>query len=137
MTTERLDSLLATGARYSDSTLKKHHWVLKLYSAFATAFTLQPWPLDPVIVSGFIRFLGLEAKYAVGSIEDVIIPSLKRINTEKTGIPPSNELHQYMAQALKDVKNSKTHLNSPEGKEPAIVTDVKRIIELTPPGVPT
>lgn len=79
---ERVTSLLATGARYSESTLKKHTWVMKLYSGFCSALDVEPWPLDPVIASGFVRFLGLDAKYAIASVEDVIVPSLKRMHME-------------------------------------------------------
>jgi hypothetical protein len=38
--------------------------------------SLSPWPLDKTVVSTFIAFCG--PLYAPGSIEDVIIPSLKR-----------------------------------------------------------
>ena len=38
-----------------------------------------------IVVGGFIRFHGLEAKYAIGStIEDVIVPALKGLHVEKT-----------------------------------------------------
>ena len=134
---ERYSELMTVGARYSESTLKKHTWVINMYTAFCSAYALTLWPMDPIIVSGFIRFLGLEARYAVGSIEDVIIPALKRLHTESQGEPPSLETSQYMAQALKDVKNSKSSLKHPQGTEPAIIPDIQRIIELTPQGVVT
>ncbi len=137
LTSERLQSLLSSSVRYSESTLKKHAWVTKLYEGFCKTIDHEPWPLESAYVSGFIRFLGLDAKYAIGSLEDVIIPSLKRIHYEKTSKPLNNEISQYMSQALKDVKNSKTHLRSTEGKEPAIVLDIQRIIECTPAGIPT
>lgn len=137
LSTSRLNALMCTGARYSASTLKKHGWVTKMYENFISAFSFEAWPLDPAIVSGFIRFLGLEACYAVSSIEDVIIPSLKRLNIEKTGSDITLECSQFISQALKDVKNSKSSLYSSEGKDPAIIPDVKRIIECTPDGIPS
>ena len=85
---ERLEELFAVGARYSESTLKKHIWVEKLYVGFAKVAEFEPWPLEPRSAAGFIRFLGLEAKYAVGSIEDVVIPSLKRMHKEKMDTVP-------------------------------------------------
>ena len=134
---ERFVQMADTGARYSPSTLKKHDWVIKLYEAFSEHAGIDAWPLHGVNVAWFIRFLGLEAKYAVSSIEDVIMPSLKRLHIEHCNEAPSTEVVQYMSQALKDVKNSKAQLKGSEGKEPAIYPDVKRIIEATPDGVIT
>lgn len=136
LNSDRLTSLLSTGARYSESTLKKHVWVMKLYSGFCTALEVEPWPLDPVISSGFVRFLGLDAKYAVASIEDVIVPSLKRMHIENCDEAVPTEVSQYLSQAIRDVKNSKTHIRGSDGKEPAIVNDVKRIIDCIPEGHP-
>ena len=85
---------------------------------------MSPWPLNKVYVSGFICFLGLEAKYAVGSIEDVIIPSLKRLHIEKTHKSVSSKISQYISQALKDVKNSKCQLDQTEGRDAAIINDI-------------
>lgn len=134
---ERFVQMADTGARYSPSTLKKHDWVIKMYEAFSERASIDAWPLHGVNVAWFIRFLGLEAKYAVSSIEDVIMPSLKRLHIEHCNEAPSTEVVQYMSQALKDVKHSKAQLKGSEGKEPAIYPDVKRIIEATPHGVIT
>jgi hypothetical protein len=41
------------------------------------------YPLDGPCVASFVRFLG-ECSYKVESIECVVIPSLKRMNKEKT-----------------------------------------------------
>lgn len=49
---ERLNSLLATGARYSESTLRKHSWVSKLYEGFVKAIGREAWPLDGTIAAG-------------------------------------------------------------------------------------
>jgi hypothetical protein len=88
MTPEKLKEIMSCGARYSESTLKKHSWVLGMYTGFTTAYGYATWPLTPTIASGFIRYLGFlpKSKYAVSRIEDVIIPSLKLMNIEKIGL---------------------------------------------------
>jgi 3-methyladenine DNA glycosylase AlkC len=134
---DKMSSLLTVGARYSESTIKKHSWVIRIYEGFCQALNISAWPLDKVYASGFVRFLGLEAKYAIGSIEDVIIPSLKRLHMEKTDQAVSLEISQFMSQALKDIKNSKSQLDCTEGRDAAIITDVQRIINSTPDGIPT
>ena len=133
----RLEELMSTGPRYAQSTLRKHTWVIKLYESFTSAFDVEPFPLNAVVASGFVRFLGLEAKYAVGSIEDVIVPSLKRLHVERCDSEVESEVHQHLARAIRDVKNSRHHVSDGQGKEPLIVPDVKRLIESTPEGLPT
>lgn len=138
LTPQLLESLLSTGARYSESTIKKHSWVIRLYEGFMKNYLkVEPWPLDPVSSAAFIRFLGLHIKYAVSSIEDVIIPSLKRINIEKSQEGNSGELVDYFSQALRDIKGSRNQLRLSATKEPAIVPDVQRVIESTPDSLPS
>jgi len=103
---EKFFALACTGPRYSESTLKKHIWVIKLYQAFSERSGIVPFPLDARHAAWFIRMIGLEADYAVGSIEDVIIPSLKRIHREMTGMDTSAEINASLAQALKDIKKA-------------------------------
>ena len=134
---EELAALMTPGARYSESTIKKDKWVLRLYELFIETVDKPPWPLEPTTAAAFIRFLGAYAMYAIGSIEDVIIPGLKRMHTAKTLSPPSDETYQCMSQALKDVKNSKSHHSQGSHRDAAILSDVVRIIESTPPGLPT
>lgn len=134
---ENFFALACTGPRYSDSTLKKHIWVNKLYLSFSERSGIVPFPLNARHAAWFIRMIGLEAGYAVGSIEDVIIPSLKRIHRERTGVDTSAEINASLTQALKDIKKSPSQRRNAVGKEPAITEDVERIIYLTPDGLPT
>ena len=76
---------------------------------------LCSFPLQKEIVAGFIRFLGLEAKYAIGSIEDVIVPALKRLHVENTDEAVPLEVTNFISQALRDLKNSKSPINKPDG----------------------
>lgn len=133
----RLVELATPGAVYSESTLRKHIWVIQLYEAFSARARIRPWPLKAENVGWFVRFLGLEAKYAYGSISDVIVPSMKRINLQKTQLQISREVEKSFKDALSEVRRSKSQLKGSEGKEPAIVSDVELIINLTPDGVVT
>ncbi|MGH6876831.1 MAG: hypothetical protein ACREHV_05545, partial [Rhizomicrobium sp.] len=136
ITPGRMESLFLPGSRYAESTLKKHEWVQTIYVAFTDALSLNAWPLDQVIAAGFIRFLGMEAKYNFKTIEDVVVPSLKRMQIQKTGISVPTIISDAMSQALKDVKYSSDINTESHEKEPAIVPDVKRIIESMPDGHP-
>jgi hypothetical protein len=134
---EQLHSLAGIGPRYSESTLRKHVWVQKIYEAFSKRSNIDCWPLKGKNVTWFIRFLGLEVNYAIGSIEDVIIPSLKRIHRQSTGREVSTKLSKLISQALKHVKTSSARRKGSEGKDAAIYADIERIIEMTPVGLPT
>ena len=74
-----------------------------MYEGYCQHVSIKPWPLDPVQVSGFIRWLGFDVKYAVNSQEDVILPSLKRIHQEVTGEDVPQKAKDYMKNALRQV----------------------------------
>jgi hypothetical protein len=125
-------ALFREGARYSEATLLKHKWVRRLFEGFADYCHEEPWPLDCKLASAFIRFCGMHACYSVNSIEDVILPSLKRLAEEISGAKINTEATQYLSNAMRDVRRSKkTGLNK-HGKDAAIAKDIKRIISLTP-----
>jgi hypothetical protein len=137
ITPARVNDLMSASPRYSESTLRKNQWVVKLYYGFCQTLECSPWPLTSSNSAGFVRFLGLEAKYAVGSVEDVVIPSLKRLHVVNTSLSVPADVHLALSQALRDVKNSKSSLRPALSKEPAISPDVEKIIERTPDGLPT
>lgn len=134
MSEEDFSRLMSTGARYSASTLRKHTWVIKIYEPFTKAYEYAAWPMHPMVGSAFINFMSMTAKYAISSIEDVVIPSLKRLNIEKTGKEISDECNDYLSQALKNAKRDAKSLKTVNSKSPAIAADVQRIIECTPDG---
>lgn len=123
--------------KYSESTLKKHKWAFTIYQGFCSVLGVEEWPMDGIVVSAFIRFIRLEVGYAIGSIEDVIIPSLKRMNKEETGKDLDADVQQYISEALREIKRAIHGGKHQVTKEPAILSDVVRIIESTPDGLPT
>lgn len=123
------------GPLYSKSTLEKHDWVLRLYKCFIQRFNEEPFPLSAKLSAFFVRFLGFEANYAIATIEDIFVPSLKRIHAEIMKEPCSVEVSDSLALAIKDIKRSPSHANVPDGKAPATYSDIKIIIEKTPEGV--
>jgi hypothetical protein len=129
-----LENLMVVGPRYSASTLKKHAWVRPMYESFTKAYDYEPWPLNYLVASAFINFLAISARYAISSIEDVFIPSLKRINIEVTGQEISHEVYDHLKLALKNAKRDVTSLKTSTSKSPAIAVDVQRIISCTPDG---
>lgn len=134
---ERFEYLKTTKSMYSPSTLKKHSWVKPMYEGFCAFWNLDPWPIKEDISASFTRWLGLDVGYAINSIEDVIIPCLKRINEEQTGERLSKQVDLFISRALKDVKRHKKKDQVSQGKEPAITVDVRHIIESTPDGLPS
>lgn len=125
------------GPRYSESTLKKHEWVTTIYKDFAEYVKVDMWPITADCAAWFVRVLGLEVKYAISSIEDVIIPSLKRLNRDKTGQAVDSDVARAFSVALADVKRSKDSNRGSDGKPPAILRDIRKIIRKTPPGLKT
>jgi hypothetical protein len=132
MTAEVSKQLFQEGARYSEATLLKHKWVRRLYEGFTVSFDESPWPLQSKMAAAFIRFCGIHACYSVNSIEDVILPSLKRIHEEECNEKISTELAQYLSNAMRDVRRTKKSSMVTKGKDAAIGKDVERIIELVP-----
>lgn len=137
LTSDRLEELLRIGAQYSESTERKHEWALKLYKVFAEYARVAPFPLTKEPVAGFIRFLAFDAKYATGSIEDVIVPSLRRLHQRIVGEDVPADVSECISQAYRDIKNSRSHKARDDGKHPAIAADVRRIVEVTPENLPT
>jgi hypothetical protein len=132
ITPQQSDQLFQEGARYSEATLLKHKWVRRLYEGFTFSYTADPWPLDCKMAAAFIRFCGIHASYSVNSIEDVILPSLKRIHEEETNTKISIELGQYLSNAMRDVRRTKKSSMKTCGRDAAIGKDVERIVSLTP-----
>lgn len=67
-----------------------------------------------------------------------IVPALKRLHVENTDEAVPLEVTKFISQAVRDLKNSKSHIKKPDGKEAAIISDVRRVIdECTPDGLPT
>ena len=137
VSTEKLTSYIQSTTRYASSTVQKHAWSVKLYEAFCKELDVEAWPLQPQVVAGFITFLRKDAHYAPGSIEDVLIPSLKRVHEEKTGEQVCQKVNQWISEAIKSIKRVENSDYEKKGKEPAILADVKRIIDFTPEGLPT
>ena len=103
--------------------------------AALTSKPVMPWPLDPDACSAFIHYLAEDVEYAFGSIEDVIVPSLKRLHLEKTQqkeVPPA--VCDQIRQALHSAKNKCKHLLSGSGRQAAIIDDVIHIIKCMPKG---
>jgi hypothetical protein len=130
-------ALQTSGPRYCESTLRKHSWVIKLFEAFSCRSLIPAFPLNADSVGWFIRFIGIETRLAIGSIEDVIIPSLKRIHRERTGSDPSPAIVCCMSNALRDVRRSPSCRRGAGGKQPAIVSDVEHIVKCMPDGLPS
>ena len=101
------DELFRVGARYSGSTMAKHKWVKKIYEGFVfSQGRQQAWPLEATIAAAFVRFAGLCAGYAFSSLEDVIVPSMKRIHEEVSNNRVHEEVAQCLSTALRDVRRS-------------------------------
>lgn len=117
---------------YAPSTIKKHAWVLSLYKGFCNTFNYPDWPLcTSTSLANFIRFLGIEAHYAIGSIESVFIPSLKRIYKAEFSKSMPDEWYATLASSLHQLKLNPRMLKTSSEKEPLIYDDVLNIIRCT------
>jgi hypothetical protein len=76
---EEREAIRITPRVYSKDTIRKDNWVKKMYETYCETFHLVPWPLD-LHLAEFVEFLGMKVKYAVSSIQKVIVPGLKRLN---------------------------------------------------------
>lgn len=116
ITTERFYSYKSLGPTYSESTLKKHEWVITMFENFCARSLRPAWPLEAENCGHFIRFAGIEAKYAYGSLSDVVVPSMKRLHIEKTNTPVPELVNRALSHALKDVRRSPSQLKGPKGR---------------------
>jgi len=138
LTQADIEFLFEKPAKYAPETIRKHIWVNGIYSQFCVELRREAWPLTPTTVSAFIRFLAYNAHYKISSIEDVIIPSLKRIHEsdylDLLG-PLQADVINAMSLSLADARrNCNDQKNC--GKDAAILADVEWIINCTPKSFP-
>ena len=129
---EEIDEYMKHGKIWSESTLKKHKWVSSLYifwckklNKLETFDEESIWNYDENIMFGFIKYLGIKVKYKYNTINDVIIPSLKRIHFEKYGQSISFKVSQSIKNVMKEIR--RVGKDPVISKEPAILDDVINI----------
>jgi hypothetical protein len=72
---------------YAPSTLEKHPWITTMYEKYCVQWEAEiMWPIQPEVCENFLLFLFNHGKLACSSIRCVVVPGLKRINKEKTGL---------------------------------------------------
>lgn len=84
--------------------------------------------MSPDVTGAFVRFLAMDVKYAYGSITDVIIPSLKRIHLERCDSGVGPQVNASLVEAQRFIRSKSANLTK-SSKEPAISSDLKRIID--------
>lgn len=124
--------IFTRGSLYSPETLRKHSWTKKLYETFCRRFHLTPWPLESESVNGFIRFLGEQAGYRYGSIRDVIIPSLKRMNREHIREDNPEQLLIDINLSMRNLRRTRAVNREPQTHDAAIDCDVSWMIRCIP-----
>lgn len=129
----------------SESTRLKNAWVEAIYERYVAKtnalrkesgkLPLLSFPLQADLVASFVVFCG--PLYSPGSITDVIVPSLKRLEKEKRGLPPTAKLDDTVEKSLKEALKEavkRTTYQAGTTKQPAITADVMRIIGCMPQG---
>ena len=119
--------LLTIPERWAPSTIHKCSWVKHIYKAFCIVIGDDMWPMSETKAAGFVRFLGLRAKYKFSSItvykknysltifplhafdsyvfQNIIVPSLKRLfSTDHNGEAMPLLYQKALADAVKEVK---------------------------------
>jgi hypothetical protein len=157
VTEEELLEYSVLGPKYSESTIRKDKWVMVMYDQFCVKTQIPKWPYDLVNLVQFIKylgkrcifnlfilyyvylfFLGYKVKYAIGSIEYIIVPGLKRhwrnAMNERT-IP--KDMADTMYRALKDIKKKLNYVEGSQGMEPILYYDVELLVENMPKDLPT
>ncbi|KAH7815124.1 uncharacterized protein MONOS_3458 [Monocercomonoides exilis] len=131
MSEDELNSFEEPGAVYSESTLKKHAWVQKVYDAFCEMKDMNGFPLDEKNITSFLRFCYRSRIYTRDTVENVFACSLKRINTEITGQRLTEEVRDAISLVIKEGRVDKGVKPNGCGKEPCLLKDVERIVENT------
>lgn len=131
-TAEEAELFKAEPLRYRPSTLKKHTWVKRIFDVFTTDKGKEPFPFDKEVLSVFIRTCGYKARYTLASIENIIIPSLKRMHLEKLGLAVPSEINSHLSLLLKELKANPNTVKEGPGKEPMLLADMARIIDSIP-----
>ncbi|KAH7818580.1 uncharacterized protein MONOS_16053 [Monocercomonoides exilis] len=120
------------GSIWSNATKKKHKWVNTLLETYSKLVECDPWPLKRNLARGFVLFCGKECFYPLNSIKYVIIPSLKRLSIIKRGKKLNAKTKQAMSEAVCCLRHNRNVLKKGKEKEPALLWDVQRIIDLFP-----
>lgn len=134
---ETYTSYLSNINRWAPSTVKKHTYAWRLYESFCTRLNLNPLPYSSETSTAFVIWLFKDAGLSYGTIEYVVIASLKRIYKELYNSPVSNRISDAFLIGLKQIKDGipSRCLANPK-RDAAIITDVITIIECIPQGYP-
>lgn len=123
--------------KYCESIEKKHAWVLNYYTNFCNQFNNNIlFPLEKSNTTRFIFFCGKVVQLSFNTIENIIVPSLKRLHKDALGNKfDQNEydnISDYMKQALQAIKKDPDVIISTKVTEPCLFTDVVEIINAIP-----
>jgi hypothetical protein len=104
-----------------------------MYRAWCEKARKPIFPYDGRNLNAWIKYLGSpRVGICVGSITDVIIPSLKRLHDlHNTGQKVSQEVSDYLKQAVNELKRDGVMQRE---KNPCTINDVEKIIENYPEG---
>lgn len=125
----------------SDHTKRNRAWAKKTYEEYVEKINakdgrnLQPFPVDSIIVSSFIKCVGTTGTFTLETIKSTLVSGIKAAHKELTGASISKEISESINMALKVVNKHPKCRRGGEGKEPAIAEDVLKIIDMTPDGV--
>lgn len=53
------------------------------------------WPVNATVMAAFVRYHGIDCAYKAESLENVVIPSLRRIHKDETGSDFSGKFTIY------------------------------------------
>ena len=132
ITDEELNQVLQGEISRPESVVRKQKWVLSMYEQFCRRTGKQELlPFNIPHVCGFIRFLAVFCHYALTGIEQVIVPTIRRINTTN-----NKDSDTALAHALRDTISQLKHhpkvKKSGPGKPPLCTFDVEELIKRIP-----
>lgn len=134
MTNEEREQLFVPPPRWAATTIRKHLWVDKLYSAFCIGMSVPKFPLTEANMTSFFRYIADKDKHDIcfPAIKGVVIPSLKRMHEELFGFPIDESIISTIHQVVNNMKRTGLCRDQGVVREPCTVKDVENIIKAMP-----
>ena len=141
---------LHSAVELTESSQKKEAWVTKLIQSWCSnvpgiiaqdpalahlageeGSVLDPYS-DATTMRFFLLLLSRVCNYGNGTLEDVVIPVMKRMYLREQGLKLPVAVLQAMATTIREIK--RTNQSTSQGKAPALLFDVAKVVSEIPQG---
>ena len=132
ITDEELEEFVRDKPKRAESMKRKDEWVMTLYLPWCFRTKKDPpFPLEPVNICAFIRFMAIKCGYTLKGLELIVVPCLKRLNFDATR-STDPRVFQLLKEEIRTLRHNPDVIKEGEGKPPLCYFDVAELIRRLP-----